>query len=146
MVKYPATVGQSDIGLVSGPKVLNRCAEYTIDITNATGAVPAIITVNPQDITPDEWNDGHWLKEHPCKVLWSHENPQTGYRGRLVETFKIPSPACKEQFDAIYVVDGSNHWSEVPYLTLKVSPCYPNTSFKLPMSNKCGRVRTFFGV
>ena len=125
--------------LEKGPLVLNRCAKYTIDVTNATGAVPAVLTELPP---PGEWEDGDWmdLPGNKCKVLWRYRDDNVGIL-KAVGTFKIPSPECKHgKIDKIYIVDGSNPIAEIAHITLKVSPCYPNTSFKLPMSNKCGRV------
>ena len=138
--------GQGEtLTLTSGPRVLNRCAKYTIDVTQAAAAGPAIITVDPASIPTTEWQDGDWMEKpaNRCYVLWRHgQVPDKG-----VGSFTIPPPTCKYGgFDKIYIVDGQNHHTEVRHITLNVSPCYPGTSFKLPMSNKCGRVRSFFGV
>jgi len=116
--------------------VLNRCAKYTIDVSGAVQALPAIIA---ETTSYEQWQDGDWMdaSANRCKVLWRYNQEQDNTIG----TFKIPPPDCQDgKIDKIYIVDGQNHHTEVRPIVLNIAPCYPNTSFKLPMSNKCGRV------
>jgi len=123
--------------MLTGPTILNRCGTYTIDGSQFTGSFLVVLTINPQKIFDADGEIPDYIEDHrnKCKILWRGDDAIK--KG----TFRIPPSKCFPE-SSVFIVPGDSQGApgDAAPLKVNIAPCEPGLSFKLPMSNKCGRV------
>ncbi len=123
--------------MLTGPTILNRCGTYTIDGSQFTGSFLVVLTINPQKIFDQGLEVSDYIEDNrnKCKILWRGDDAIK--KG----TFRIPPSKCFPE-SSVFIVPGDSQGApgDAAPLKVNIAPCEPGLSFKLPMSNKCGRV------